>query len=198
MVRGAGARREGMVARVLLLVIGILVAVAAICDRSSGAGSDAVARGKYLVGALGCNDCHTPKRMSAQGPEPDVARLLSGQPATPALPPPPALPRGPWIAVTNADLTAWSGPWGISYAANLTPDKETGIGNWTEEAFVKSIRTGRHMGIGRPILPPMPWQDFATLSDDDLAAIYAYLQSIPPIRNQVPAPVLAPPPSRGT
>jgi hypothetical protein len=95
---------------------------------------------------------------------------------------------GKWYLATG-DLTAWVGPWGISYTANLTPDEPTGIGMWTEEVFIKALRTGKHMGIGRPILPPMPWPDFAKATDEDLKAIFAYLKSLPPIRNQVPDPV---------
>jgi hypothetical protein len=120
-----------------------------------------------------------------------AARLLSGTPADAKLPPPPKLTEGPWAVVTTWDLTAWSGPWGVSYAANLTPDAETGLGGWTEPIFVSAIRTGKHMGSGRPILPPMPWEVFAKLTDDDLKALFAYLRSVPPVKNRVPQP--APP-----
>ena len=91
--------------------------------------------------------------------------------------------------MTNDELTAWAGPWGVSFAANLTPDKATGLGTWTADQFIKSMRTGKHMGVGRPILPPMPVQNFAALSDADLTALFAYLRSIKPIPNQVPAPL---------
>jgi hypothetical protein len=94
----------------------------------------------------------------------------------------------PWFA-TTAGLTAWSGPWGISYAANLTPDTNTGLGIWTEEMFIRAIREGKHMGYGRDLLPPMPWQYFSELTDEDLKAIFAYLRSIPPVQNRVPDPV---------
>jgi mono/diheme cytochrome c family protein len=148
----------------------------------------AVERGRYLVQTIGCSDCHTPKKMTPQGWEFDETRLLSGHPeGTPLPPPPPG--KGPWIATASWDLTAWSGPWGISYAFNLTPDENTGLGSWHEETFMKAIRTGRHMGVARPILPPMPWQIYKNLTDDDLKAIYAYLRSIPPIKNRVPQPV---------
>jgi hypothetical protein len=86
-------------------------------------------------------------------------------------------------------MTAWAGPWGISYAANLTPDRNTGLGIWNEEMFVKAMRTGKHMGAGRDILPPMPWQGVAGLTDDDIKSIYAYLRTVPPIVNHVAAPV---------
>jgi hypothetical protein len=158
------------------------------------AGGGAVARGKYLVTAMGCHDCHTPWHMGANGPEPDMTQALSGHPASMTLPPPPQ-PSGPWIASFAATNTAWSGPWGISYTANLTPDRDTGLGAWTEQQFLDAIRSGRHQGRGRPILPPMPWQWFKSLNDADLKAMFAYLKTVPPISNKVPDPVIAPPPS---
>ncbi|MDQ3348544.1 MAG: c-type cytochrome [Acidobacteriota bacterium] len=150
----------------------------------------AVARGKYLVTAAGCHDCHTPWKMGANGPEPDMSLSLSGHPAAMTLPPPPA-PSGPWIASSTATNTAWAGPWGISYTANLTPDPETGLGQWTEQQFIDTIRTGRRQGRGREILPPMPWPAFKNYNDADLKAIFAYLRSLPPMKNKVPDPVLA-------
>jgi hypothetical protein len=147
-----------------------------------------IERGKYLVSFGGCNDCHTPLKFGPHGPEPDMARYLSGHPETAKLPPPPKNENSPWFA-TTAGLTAWSGPWGISYAPNLTPDENTGLGIWTEEMFAGAMRTGKHMGSGRDILPPMPWRAVASLSDDDLKAVFAYLRSIPAIKNRVPEPV---------
>jgi mono/diheme cytochrome c family protein len=152
-----------------------------------------VARGKHLVTSMGCNDCHTPWKMGANGPEPDMTRMLSGHPADMAMPAPPP-PSGPWVGSFAATFTAWSGPWGVSYTANLTPDKDTGLGAWTEQQFMDTIRSGRHQGRGRPILPPMPWQPFRNLSDADLKAVFAYLRTIPAISNKVPDPVIAPPP----
>jgi mono/diheme cytochrome c family protein len=153
---------------------------------------DRVARGRYLVWTLACHDCHTPKKMGPNGPELDTDRLLSGHPEGTELPPPPKAV-GPWVASTTWDLTAWSGPWGISYPFNLTPDENTGIGSWSEETFVQALRTGRHMGVSRPILPPMPWEVYRNLTDEDLRAVYAYLRSIPKIHNRVPQPI---PPSQ--
>jgi cytochrome c553 len=147
-------------------------------------------RGKYLVTAIGgCNDCHTPMKAGATDLAPDMSRMLSGHPADIALPPPPPLPPGPWLAVDALPGTAYSGPWGVSFAANLTPDEETGIGAWDENVFIRTLRTGKHRGAGRDILPPMPWQTFARMTDDDLKAIFAYLKSIPPVKNKVPDPV---------
>jgi mono/diheme cytochrome c family protein len=150
-----------------------------------------VERGRYLVSIGGCGDCHSPKVIKGMGPQEDQSRLLSGHPATEQLPEMPqgALTMTGWVAATNMSLTAWLGPWGISYAANLTPDEVTGIGAWTEKAFINAIRNGKHLGTGRPILPPMPWQNYARMTDEDLGAIFAYLKSLPPVRNQVPQPV---------
>jgi cytochrome c553 len=153
-----------------------------------------VERGKYLVGFGGCNDCHTPFKMGANGPEPDMTRMLSGHPADMVMPEPPK-PNGPWLWSGAATNTAFAGPWGVSYARNLTPDQVSGLGIWTEEMFLKTMRTGRHMGVSRPILPPMPWQALNTLTDEDLKSIYAYLRTVPPVRNEVPDPVIAAPPA---
>jgi hypothetical protein len=151
-----------------------------------------VERGKYLVSLGGCNDCHSPKIFTPQGPIPDTTRLLSGFPASTQLPELPKGVLGPtqWGAVTTNDLTAWYGPWGVSFAANLTPDRKTGIGDWPETMFIQVLRTGKFMGASRDILPPMPWQELAKMSDDDLKAMFAYLKSLPPIENKVPAPLL--------
>ena len=148
-------------------------------------------RGKYLATLGGCNDCHTPKVFGSNGPEPDPARLLSGHPASEKLP---RIPTGviapdKWGAVTNNHLTAWVGPWGVSFSRNLTPDTATGLGSWTEDMFIKAIRTGKDQGEGRPILPPMPWPMYRQMTDDDLKAIFAYLRTLPPIRNAVPEPI---------
>jgi hypothetical protein len=168
---------------------------------AAAAQPDPVARGKYIVEAGGCNDCHTPWKMGASGiPEPDLARYLSGHPEDMKLPPPPKVdPKSPWIWGGAATSTAFYGPWGISYAMNLTPDQNTGLGIWTEDMFVRAIRTGKHMGeaSARDILPPMPWPAFKNFNDADLKAIYAYLRTIKPIANHVPDAVLAPPPGKG-
>jgi hypothetical protein len=146
-------------------------------------------RGRYLVSAMGCSDCHTPKKFGPNGPELDLTRLLSGQPQDEKLPPAPVLPEGPWMVTTTGGLTAWNGPWGTSFTANLTPDPETGLGKWTEQDFLNTIRSGRHMGRGRPILPPMPIDMIRNFTDDDLRSIFRYLQSLPPVQNKVPEPL---------
>jgi hypothetical protein len=146
-----------------------------------------VERGQYLVNAGGCNDCHTPWKMGPNGPEPDMTRMLSGHPEAMKV----SMPKLPaeWPYAGSPTFTAWAGPWGISFTANLTPDQNTGLGVWTEDVFVRAIREGKHMGTGRPILPPMPWPQYRNLTDDDLKAIFAYLRSIPAIANRVPDPI---------
>jgi len=117
-----------------------------------------------------------------------MSRALSGHPAGFDLPPAPKA-SGPWIVSASATNTAWSGPWGVSFTANLTPDAETGLGKWSFKNFKDTIRTGRHMGRGRPILPPMPIPMYKNFSDADLEAIFSYLQTIPAITNKVPEPL---------
>ena len=156
-----------------------------------------VERGGYLVWAMGCNDCHTPWKMGQKGPEMDFSRRLSGHPADLKMPAPPAVPAGPWGMVAASTMTAWAGPWGVSFTANLTPDKETGLGDWTEEQFIATMKTGRHQGKGRPLLPPMPYFNLRELNDEDIKSVFAYLQSLPPIKNRVPAPI-DPPEATGT
>jgi mono/diheme cytochrome c family protein len=148
-----------------------------------------VERGRYLVTISGCNDCHTPLAVGPNGPEPDMERMLSGHPESLVMPPVPPLPEGPWGVVAALTSTAWSGPWGVSFTANLTPDPDTGLGKWTFRNFRDTIRSGRHLGRGRPILPPMPIPMYKHMTDADLEAVFAYLQSIPAISNRVPEPL---------
>ena len=147
-----------------------------------------IERGRYLVEIMGCNDCHSPKIMGPQGPMPDPARLLSGHSAAAQLPPLPADHSG-W-AMFSMDLTAAVGPWGTSFAANLTSD-ETGIGDWTEERFIRALTKGVYKGIegSRPLLPPMPWQNYRNMDTEDVKAIFAYLKSTTPVHNVPPAPI---------
>jgi hypothetical protein len=147
-----------------------------------------VARGKYIVSTSGCHDCHTPWHVGPNGPEPDMRRALSGHPQALVMPPAPKLPEGPWLVTIAATNTAYAGPWGVSYTANLTPDRESGLGKWTVKDFIETIRTGRRMGRGREILPPMPYPVYSNLTDADLTAVFTYLQSIPAISNKVPEP----------
>jgi hypothetical protein len=146
-----------------------------------------IARGEYLVSIMGCHDCHSPKKIGPLGPEIDSSRALSGHPAT--MPIGPVEPKGLefWV-LFNHTATAFVGPWGVSYAANLTSD-QSGIGDWSEAQFFKAIRQGKYKGLdnSRPLLPPMPWMVYANATDDDLRAIFAFLKSTPPVNNVVPA-----------
>ena len=152
---------------------------------------DTVLHGKYLVEIMGCGDCHSPKMMTAQGPVPDPKRLISGHPAADKLPPfpnPKTTYSGAW-ALFTPDLTVGVGPWGVNYAANLTPH-DTGMGNWTYEQFKKALTQGKSKGLdgGRMLMPPMPWQNYVHMKEDDIQAVFAYLKSIPPVDNIVPQP----------
>ena len=175
----------------LFVLVLSLVGSQAWSGETRSASAEQLRRGQYLATLGGCSDCHSPKVMTADGPQPDPSRLLSGHRADSQVGPvPPGVPgSSEWGVVANNDLTAWAGPWGTSFAANLTPDKATGIGGWTAAQFIKTIRTGRHLGVGRPLLPPMPSSDVAVLTDRDLKALFAYLKSLRPVGNQVPPPV---------
>jgi hypothetical protein len=149
-----------------------------------------IEKGKYLVTVGGCDDCHTPKNFGPQGPELDMTRRFSGHPEGSVIPPVDTTLLHQW-AFFSHDLTTAVGPWGVTFSANLTPDNETGIGTWQPEMFINAFRTGKHLGVadGRPILPPMPWQNLQHLDEEDLRAMFAYLKSLPAIKNKVPDPM---------
>lgn len=119
---------------------------------------DPVARGQYLVRSIGCEDCHTPGTFYGK---PDTTRMLAG-----------------------SEL-GWKGPWGTTYARNLTPDSATGLGKWSEADIVNALHEGRRPD-GTALLPPMPWFDFVWLSQEDAHAIARYLKTIPPVVHKVP------------
>ena len=118
--------------------------------------AEKLARGRTLSWTSGCNDCHTPGTFYGA---PDTTRLLSG-----------------------SEL-GWQGPWGVTYARNLTPDPETGIGSWSEDDIVRAFRTGRRPDQ-TPLLPPMPWPSYAQMSDDDAYALAAFIKSVPPLKHK--------------
>ncbi|WP_420147677.1 c-type cytochrome [Spirosoma sp.] len=148
-----------------------------------------IKKGEYLVGIMGCGDCHSPKTMGPQGPEPVASKLLSGYPADRSVPARNADALKNWV-LFNSDNTAAVGPWGVSFAANLTSDA-TGIGNWSEEQFRRALKQGKSKGLAnnRMLLPPMPWTNYRNIKDEDLKAIFAYLKSTKPVANVVPAPI---------
>jgi mono/diheme cytochrome c family protein len=187
-------RTGSSIATLLGTALAIASPLASSDEPATDAAASKLAHGKYLVTIAGCNDCHTPLVMGPEGPDRDMTRMLSGHPETLVMPPRPVLPEGPWGAVAAASFTAWSGPWGVSFTANLTPDPETGLGKWTLQNFRDTLRTGRRMGRGREILPPMPIPMYKNLTDDDIEAIFTYLQSIPAVKNRVPEPLPPPEP----
>jgi mono/diheme cytochrome c family protein len=125
------------------------------------ADQEQVERGRYLVTLGGCTDCHTPGHFLGK---PDMARQLGG-----------------------SDVGFEVPGLGVFYGPNLTPDNETGLGNWSVADIIKAIRTGVRPD-GRGLVPIMPWQAYAKLTQSDAEAIAAYLKSLPAVRNQVPGP----------
>jgi hypothetical protein len=146
--------------------------------------------GKHLVTVGGCNDCHTPKVMSPQGPVDDTSRMLSGHYGNIPVAPVDRKQAEAKGFVSTADFTAWVGPWGVSFTANLTPD-ETGTGKWTEDQFLNALKNKVFHGLtgGRPLLPPMSMMPVSNYTDDEMKAIFAFLRTIKPIRNIVPSPL---------
>lgn len=145
-----------------------------------------ISRGDYLVLLGGCDDCHTAKVFDAKAnmPVPDMARRLAGHPE--GAPDPYSTLAAGDFGIIGPTFTEFRTGFGVSYARNLTPDQETGMGGWTEQMFFSALRTGKHMGSGRPILPPMPWAAVGKMNDDDLRAVFAFLRSLPPVKNKVP------------
>jgi hypothetical protein len=150
-----------------------------------------IKHGEFLVTAGGCDDCHTPKNFGPKGPELDMTRRFSGHPEGTPIPPVDTTLLHQWAYLSH-DLTMAVGPWGVTFSANLTPDNETGIGTWQPEMFINAMKTGKHLGVadGRPILPPMPWQSVARLSEEDLKAMFMYLKTLPAVKNKVPNPMV--------
>ncbi|MBM3216457.1 cytochrome c [Candidatus Poribacteria bacterium] len=170
-----------------LILVGGMLASAMLVATAQQAQSNRVARGKYVVESVAaCGSCHTPR----SGADEDSTRALSGHPAGSPVPKysMEMMQQGVFISI-NPTFTAFAGPWGVSFSPNLTPDRETGLGKWTEDQFLAAMRSGKHLGDpkGRALLPPMPWKHYQTLNEEDLRAIWAYLQTVKPIRNAVPA-----------
>ncbi len=175
-----------------------IAAIATACQSTQGSENNTagtldsaamVKRGEYLVTTIGCDDCHSPKEMGPQGPQLVADKRLSGYPSDRPLPPIDTAHLGKGWALMFADLTAAVGPWGVSFASNITSD-ETGIGSWTEAQFINAMRKGKYKGLdtGRDLLPPMPWQNFSKLTDEDLKSIYSFLKTTNPVKNIAPEP----------
>lgn len=175
----------------------VLVIGATSCDKPAGnqtsqqqlSNEEMVKRGKYIVTVSACHDCHSPKVFTPQGPQLDTTRLLSGHPQNEQTPPISSNTSPEWT-LFSPGLTAFKGVWGMSYAANLTPD-DTGIGAWDFEQFERAIRKGKYKGLegSRQLLPPMPWEMYKNFTDADLRAVFAYLKSLKPVDNLVPSPL---------
>jgi hypothetical protein len=191
-------RKEKLILAVAALIASVAVIFAASASRpvvpemrkAQPDHAEIVARGKYLITVGGCNDCHTPWTIQANGkPGPDMTRELSGHPQNVKITSPMQLRSDRFNVAWSSTNTAFSGPWGVSFTANLTPDKDTGTGIWTFDIFKNTIRNGRHWGVARELLPPMPWFNYRQMSDEDLYAIYAYTRTVKPIHNEVPQPL---------
>jgi mono/diheme cytochrome c family protein len=138
-----------------------LAAVAIFYATAAWAADPEVERGKYLVTIAGCNDCHTPGYFLGK---PDFSQTLAGSEVGFAIP----------------GVGAFVG-------RNLTPDKETGLGSWTDDQIISAITAGVRPD-GRRLAPIMPWQELSHLSSEDAHAIVAYLRSLPPVKNAIPGP----------
>ncbi|MDB5508043.1 MAG: cytochrome [Hyphomicrobiales bacterium] len=141
------------------VVLGLVAIIAAAAP--AFAQQPNVARGKYLAAISGCNDCHTAGSFFGKR---DVGKTLAGSE----------------VAFEIPGMGAFVGP-------NLTPDKATGLGNWSVDQIVAALRTGKRPD-GRELAPIMPWRDLANLSDGDARSIALYLRNLPPISNKVPGP----------
>ncbi|MEQ1799444.1 MAG: c-type cytochrome [Lacibacter sp.] len=156
---------------------------------------DNLKEGERLVAILDCEICHSPKRMGPKGPEVISELRFGGHQAGTVLPPYDEKTVKAGWALFAPDFTTIIGPWGQSYAGNISSDS-TGIGMWTEDQFKKVIREGKFKGLDntRPILPPMPWEAYKNLTDEEIGKIFAFLKSTKPVKNVVPEAKINPPP----
>lgn len=189
--RGLTIRLVSALIAAALVVVGVVSLYQAQPAFATLPNTRQIEHGRRLVTVGGCNDCHTPVKFDPKVglPMPQAERALSGHPE--GAPAAASQLAGTDLAAIGPTSTSFRVPFGTVYAANLTPDPETGLGAWNENLFIQTIRSGRHLGAGRPILPPMPWPALRQLSDADLRAMFAYLQSLPPIHNAVPVPQVA-------
>jgi mono/diheme cytochrome c family protein len=142
-------------------LVGLGLALVLVAAGSAVAEDAQIARGKYLVSVIACSDCHTDGALAGK---PDMAHFLGGSS----------------IGFQMPGL-------GYFYSPNLTPDKDTGLGNWTEAQIVNALTKGIRPD-GRELAPIMSWRSFANLTPEDAYAIAAYLKSLPPVKHEVPGP----------
>ena len=169
----------------------IIFAFSNLSAQDQGAGVDEIEKGRIITEIFGCVDCHSPKIMEGEFLVNDPDKLFSGHPQDNVLPKfsPDIIGPDKWRGLFTDDMTAWGGPWGISYSANLTPDKKTGIGKLTEENFVSILNIGIHSNMNRKLMQPMPWKEISELEDEDIKAVYKYLRTVKPVKNKVPESV---------
>ena len=180
-----------LVAKLFLITIAAMFAIA--CDREGEVpnkfSDKQVSEGEVLVMEARCNFCHTPELTED---DKYFGKILFGHPYDKKLPDLPNVPVGSqqWMEfVSNLDSTVWIAGNKVVFSANITPDIETGIGSWSKDDFINTIRTGMHPGWKKKVNKPMPWLDYAKLSNDQLTSIYSYLMSQQPVHNKVPEPV---------
>lgn len=171
-----------------LIIVFTVLALSNIVAEDTKTTEDIVERGKLITEIYGCVDCHSPKIKEGEFLINDPDRLFSGHPGDNKLPQfsPDIIGPDKWRGLFTDGMTAWGGPWGISYSANLTPDKETGIGKLSENNFVNVLKLGIHSGMNRKLMQPMPWKEISELDDENLKAIYHYLKTVKPVKNKVP------------
>jgi mono/diheme cytochrome c family protein len=137
----------------------LMLAAAAPAFAQNAAAPEELRRGEYLSRIMDCGGCHT-------------GGALAGQP-------------DPQLALAGSSIGFAIPNLGYFYPPNLTPDRETGLGSWTEEQIIAAVRTGVRPD-SRILAPMMPWQSYAALTDADARALARYLRSLPPVRNRVP------------
>jgi mono/diheme cytochrome c family protein len=145
---------------VKLVLLAVVLAGPLVSATIRAEADERVKRGEYLATIMDCGGCHTPGHLRGK---PDLGRYLAG-----------------------SDVGFEIPGLGIFYPPNLTPDRETGLGAWSEAEIITAIRTGARPD-GRVLVPVMPYHSYAKLSDADARSLVAYLKSLKPIRNQAPA-----------
>jgi mono/diheme cytochrome c family protein len=184
---------------IIPVLIAVMMSAAMISCTSSGAetakqtlvdSSELVKRGEYLVTIGVCDDCHSPKKMGPKGPEIDPELRLSGYPSSRPIPKFDSNMAKTGMVQFNEDFTAYAGPWGLSFSANLT-SSPTGAGSWEFDNFKYAIRHGKWKGLetSRDLMPPMPWFNYKLMPDEDLKAVHAYLKTLKPVDNVPPPPM---------
>jgi len=160
MLGGAATEKLVKAARLVehMLVVSVLLAASL---AAASAADPVVERGKFLAMIGGCGDCHTPGYFLGK---PDLARQFGGSD----------------VGFEVQDL-------GVFYGPNLTMDKETGLGGWSDDQIAAALTTGVRPD-GRQLAPIMPWRNYAAFTKADISAVIAYLKSLPPVKNKVPGP----------